>query len=160
LVEDDTGEIMATSKPKVVTVRVAIDSGAVRNTVSPDELPDGVEPSGVPNGPDYVGANNSVIKRYGSCRTTLEGVHGVVGCDWETADVTRPLHSVSQVTGPADAPARHNVLFSNRVGVVVPPGVVEEILKRVRPIVQYNREGNLYIAEMKMSSFPRPGVSQ
>ena len=36
LVEDDTGEIMATSKPKVVTVRVAIDSGAVRDTVSPD----------------------------------------------------------------------------------------------------------------------------
>ena len=160
LIEEDEGEIMAATRPKVVTIKAAMDSGAVRNTISPDDLPDGVEPAGNPSGRDFVGANGSNIKRYGPCRTLLDGQFGAVGCDWETADVTRPLHSVSQVTGPADDPLKQDVLFTNRKCVVVPPGVVEEILKKVKPIVQHNREGNLYLAEMRMSSFPRQGVSR
>jgi len=47
------------------------------------------------------------------------------------------------------------VLFNNDVCVVVPPGIVAEILKRVKPIAKYDREGNMYVGEMTMSSFHR-----
>ena len=71
--------------------------------------------------------------------------------------MTRALHSISTITGPADGPALHDVVFNNKVGVVVPPGFVEEILKHVKPIIEYQREGNLYLAEMTVSSFTRQG---
>jgi hypothetical protein len=34
---------------------------------------------------------------------------------------------------------------------------VDRILKEVKPITEYHREGNLYLAEMTMSSFGRQG---
>ena len=49
------------------------------------------------------------------------------------------------------------MLFDNGVCVVVPPGVVKEIMKRIKPILQYEREGNLYIADVEMLSSPRQG---
>ena len=51
--------------------------------------------------------------------------------------------------------AKQDVLFNNDVCVVVPPGIVAEILKRVTPIAKYDREGNLYVGEMTMSPFRR-----
>ena len=81
---------------------------------------------------------------------------GKVGCQYKVADVTRSLHSVTQITGPIDN-AQHDVLFSNKVGVVVPPGVVDEILKKVKPIAKYPRKGNLYCATMSVSGFTRQG---
>jgi hypothetical protein len=47
------------------------------------------------------------------------------------------------------------VLFNNDLCVVVPPGIVAEILKRVTPVAKYDREGNLYVGDMTMSSFRR-----
>ena len=69
------------------------------------------------------------------------------------------MHSVSAVAGPAGGPskAKQDVLFNNDLCVVVPPGIVNEILKRVKPVARYDREGNLYVGEMTMSSFPRQG---
>ena len=32
----------------------------------------------------------------------------------------------------------------------------EEILKRVKPILEYEREGGLYLADITLSSFTRP----
>ena len=52
------------------------------------------------------------------------------------------------------------MLFNNRVGVVVPPGVVDTVLKYVKPLMQYDREGELYVAEVTMSGFARPGRGQ
>ena len=51
------------------------------------------------------------------------------------------------------------MLFTAGKAVVVPAGVVEQVLKTVRPLMQYNREGDLYIAKLTMSSFPRQGVT-
>ena len=64
---------------------------------------------------------------------------------------------VSKTCGPPGGikNAKQDVLFNNDVCVVVPPGIVAEILKRVKPIAQYDREGNLYVGEMTMSSFHR-----
>jgi len=73
--------------------------------------------------------------------------------------VNRALHSVAKVCGPKGgiAVAKQDVLFDNDICVVMPPGVVKEILKRIKPIMQYEREGNLYIADLEVSSFHRQG---
>ena len=62
---------------------------------------------------------------------------------------------MSKVTGPRDGPGKQDVLFSNTKAVVVPPGIVTEILKRVKPVAVYEREGNLYVGKFEMSAFGR-----
>ena len=56
-----------------------------------------------------------------------------------------------------DPVGKRDVLFNNRYGVVVPPGIVDYIMKYVKPAARYDREGNLYLAEMTVSDFIRPG---
>ena len=70
------------------------------------------------------------------------------------ADVNRALHPVARVTGPKDGPGKQDVLFDNQVCVVVPLGTVKEILKRIKPLMRYQRGGNLYIDELSMTSLP------
>ncbi len=140
-----------------VTIRPAMDSGSVANVLHPSDLPAGAEPSPNTTGRHFAGAGGGRIERFGTCETLLEGEHGAVTCKWQLADVTRPLHSVGQVTGPVDGPPKTDVLFNNQKCVVVPPGVVAEILKKVKPIAEYKREGNLYLADMTMSVFGRQG---
>ncbi len=160
LLEDEESDAMLAAVAERVTIRPAMDSGSVANVVHPQHIPGDVEVKPNTTGNNFTGAGGSSIERYGTCKTLLESDHGAVGCNWDVADVTRPLHSVSQVTGPADKPAKTNVLFSNTTCVVVPPGIVEEILKHVKPIAEYKREGNLYIAEMSMSAFGRRGQKE
>ena len=71
--------------------------------------------------------------------------------------MSRPLNSVSKIAGPKDGPGKQDVLFNNRICVVVPPGIVDKILETVKPIMEYEREGNLYTAEVSMSAFGRQG---
>ncbi len=89
--------------------------------------------------------------------TELEGEHGSIGCDWDLADVSRALHSVSKVAGPYEGPGKQDIVFNNKRCVVVPPGVLGAIMKHVKAVAEYKREGNLYVAEMTMSSFQRQG---
>ena len=140
-----------------VRVRVALDSGAVANVINPGSLPSDAKPT--PNADDthFVGAGGGRIRKYGTYTSKLESEHGAVGCNWQVADVIRPLHSISTIAGPEEGPGLQDVLFNNKRCVVVPPGVVERILKEIQPIAQYDRCGNLYIAEMEMSSFGRRG---
>ena len=44
------------------------------------------------------------------------------------ADVTRPLHSASQVAGPYEGAGNQDVLSNNKRCVVVPPGEVEAVM--------------------------------
>ena len=125
--------------------------------IHPKNLPHDAEPKPNDTGRHFVGANNTTIERYGTCETILETPLGAVGCNWDLADVTRPLHSVSTVTGPIEGPGKQDVLFNNRLCVVVPPGVVDKILETIKPVMKYDREGNLYVAEMEMSTFRRQG---
>ena len=110
-------------------------------------------------GKHFVGASGERIIKHGTCATLLAGLHGKVGCRWKVADVTRALHSVSRVTGAPERPGSQDVLFNNRKCVVVPPGVVDEILKKVRPVAEYGRQGGLYLSDMAMSGFTRQGRS-
>ncbi len=149
---DEENENILAAAVEVVKVKVAMDSGAVANVIFPAALPADVQLTEDDSESWFVGAGGGRIRRYGSCKTKLHGAHGEVGCGWKVADVTRALHSVATVCGPVEAP-KQDVLFCAGRGVVVPPGIVEQILKRIKPIVEYPREGNLYIAEMEMSSF-------
>ena len=72
------------------------------------------------------------------------------------ADVTRPLHSVSRIAGPYEGEGNHDVLFNNKRCVVVEPDIVEAILKHLKPVAEYGRDGNLYLSEFTVSGFARP----
>ena len=138
---------------------VAIDSGSVDNIVHPDDLPDDVKV--VPNGPGvkhFKGANDSHIERYGTIATTLkqEGKPAIRG-DCIGADVSFALRSVSKVCGQPVAP-KQDVLFNASKCFVVAPGIVEQIMKHINAVAEYDRDGGLYTAEMTVSSFIRPGA--
>ena len=62
--------------------------------------------------------------------------------------------------GPADDAGNYDVLFNNKLGVVVPTRIVDKILEKIKPSLQYDRRGGLYCAEVKLSSFPRPALKQ
>ena len=107
----------------------------------------------------FVGANNSRIENYGTCVTTAQGANGAkVETGWTMAEVSRPLHSVSKICGPIEE-SKQDVLFNNRKCVVVPPGVVDRVLQHIAPLMQYDRQGGLYTAELELQGFTRPGVN-
>ena len=143
--------------PDEVRIRCAADSGAVDNVIGPEDLPRGATPAGNPEGKHFVGASGEHIERHGPCDTIIEGKHGKAACEWQVADVTRPLQSISRITGPEDGPGQHEVLFTNKAGYVIPAGHVEQILKKTKPIVEYERSGGLYLADLTLSSFTRRG---
>ena len=140
-----------------VKIKVAVDSGSVANVMHPKDLPKDAVPEPNTTGAHFTGAGGEVIEKFGTCLTELESEHGKVGCDWDLAEVNRALHSVSKICGPKGTPGKQDVLFNNGRCVVVPPGVLEAVMKHVRAIAEYKREGNLYLAEMTMSSFRRQG---
>ena len=148
-------EILRADIPDETTVEVAADTGAVANVINKNDLPKGVVPDGVVK-THFVGASDEHIENYGTCRTLLKGNIEDVVTEWQAADVSKALHSISATTGPEDGPGNHDVLFNNKIGVVVPPGVVNKILERIKPIFQYKRSGGLYTAKVKLSSFTRP----
>ena len=150
-------EELLASTSESTKIRVAMDSAAVNNVIHPEELPQSVEYTPNTTGKHFVGANNAHIENFGACTTLLTSKHGDVGCDWCLADVTRPLHSVAKVTGPKDGPGKQDVLFDNERCVVVAPGTVKKIMQHLKPVAEYEREGNLYLADMTLSSFRRPG---
>jgi hypothetical protein len=133
-------------------------SGSCRNVTHPKTLPAGVKVAPNANNKHFSGAGGEVIEKFGECTTSIEGEHGRVQCRWNVADVTRPLHSVSQIAGPYEGDGQLDVLFNNKRCVVVPPGVVEAVMKQVgTPIAEYHRDGNLYLSDFTMSDFVRQG---
>ena len=129
--------------------------------INPDDLPAGVIPAGNPTGKVFHGANSSPIRRYGHADTSMAQKGYVkIGSRWQCADVTRPLNSVSTVRGAYDGPGVQDVLFNNKTCYVVPPGVVERIMREIQAVAEYPREGNLYVAEMELSGFARQGRDQ
>ena len=147
--------------PEKVRVTVAMDSGAVRNVLHPDDLPRGVSTDPDTTGRHFVGPAGETITKHGTCATAMEGPHGKLGCNWAVADVTRTLNAVSQTTGPEEhATGHHDVLFNNKRCVVVPPGIVERIMKVVQPTAEYKRKGGLYLADVELSCLPESGFTR
>ena len=128
------------------------------NVIGPDELPQDAEI--VPNttGKHFRGANNAHIEKYGQAATILESDESRVSCEWAVSDVNQALHSVAKVTGPPKVAGKQDVLFDNDQCVVMPPGIVKALLKKTKPVMRYEPEGNLYLANLRMSSFIRQGA--
>ena len=147
-------------EPEVVKVRVAIDSAACDNVINPEELPSDAEYEPNETNKHFVGANESPIERYGSCKTVMTSKHGKVGCNWQMAAVSRALHSVGIVAGPKGGPGKQDVLFDNDHAYVVAPGVVKKMMEFLTPVAEYEREGNLYVGEVSLSSFTRQGAKK
>ena len=141
---------------KQIDIEVAIDSGSVVNVANPRHLP--ADAVVLPNtsGRHFNGANASHIENYGTCLTRLQDkkTNARVDCDWSVGEVTRPLHAVCKLTGTVAAP-KHDVLFTAGRAVVVPHGHVEDLLTKVRPLMQYDRKGDLFVAKLTMSTFAR-----
>ena len=53
-----------------------------------------------------------------------------------------------------------DVLFNNKTCYVVPPGIVAKIMETIKAVAEYPREGNLYLANVELSSFARQGQDQ
>ena len=68
---------------------------------------------------------------------------------------------MSQTSGPIEHPAgEQDVVFTNKASYVLPPGAVAEIIKKPKPAVEFPREGNLYLAELELSSFAGQGPAR
>ena len=160
LIEDDGGDTSLNALRQETRIRAAIGSGSCRNVTHPKTLLSGVEVTPSTTGKHVSGAGGEVIEKFGECMTTLGEPHGQVGCRWNVADVTRPLHSVSQIAGPYDGTGNQDVLFNNKRCVVVAPGVVEAIMKQISPVAEYHRDGNLYLSDFTMSDFVRQGQDE
>ena len=79
---------------------------------------------------------------------------------WSAADVHRPLHAVAKVTGTVEQP-KADVLFCAGKAVVVSAGPADRVFKTVKPMLQYEREGDLFIALLTLSeAFTGPGVAR
>ena len=90
----------------------------------------------------------------------MSSQHGDVGCNWQMAGVSRALHSVAVVAGPKNGPAKQDILINNEKAYVVAPGVVSRLMEKLKPVAEYEREGNLYVGEMTLQSFPRQGQKE
>ena len=140
------------------TIKVAMDSGACRHVAHPRTMPAGVKITPHSSGAHFSGAGGETIERFGDATIlgTLKNSAQVVN-KWNLADVVRPLHSVAEITGPADHhKGNYDVLFNNRRCVVVEAGVVEHVMQHLQAVSEYSREGNLYTAEMVLSPFGGP----
>ena len=135
-------------------------SAASANVINPDELPSDAVYEPNEDNKHFVGANDSFIERYGSCKTIMSSPHGDVGCNWQMAAVSRALHSVGIVAGPKGGPGKQDILFNNEKCYVVAPGIVAKIMEHCKAVAEYDREGDLYIGEMTMESFHRQGLEQ
>ena len=87
----------------------------------------------------------------------MSSKHGNVGCNWQMAAVSRALHSVGVVAGPKGGVGKQDILINNNKAYVVAPGIVAKLMEKLTPVAEYDREGNLYVGEVTLSSFHRPG---
>ena len=161
LLESDELEQLIANTVDEVTLQVAVDSGSCANVAHPDDMPKGaiIEPN--TEDKHFSGAGGDRIKKYCTCKTKCVGSAGEFTTDWSCAEVTRALHSVSKIAGPEDHPTGYqDVLFNNRRCCVVPPGIVDLIMSKVKAVAEYKRSGGLYLADITLSSFARQGPAR
>ncbi len=165
--ETDDDEIINAEEEK--EIEVAMDSGSVVHAVEPDDLPPSVEiKPPPPNSKNFVGAGGHGIKRHGKAEIILVQEDGTeVNVVSQVADVTRALHSTSQVCD-----SDKEVLFTKTDCFVVPDGALSRYLRGIKIFAKYGRRGGLWTAKMKVRDprrrreprpkqvFARPGATQ
>ena len=161
--DDNAGALMQVSA-EATKIAVVLDSGSVTSVIHPKDLPKTVTIVPNVNGRHFKGAGTAGhhIENYGTAKTSLRASPDSpdIACEWSAADVHRPLHAVVKVTGTVEQP-KADVLFCAGKAVVVPAGTVDRVLKTVKPLLQYDRKGDLFIAELTVSAgFPGPGAAR
>ena len=150
--EDDEEAIMAADEE--VEADVAVDSGCVAHVVGPDDVPGTVEIRHPPGKRrrGFKAANGSDMENYGEATVEMVQENGTaIASTFTVTDVTRPLHSTSQIcdTGSAACPDGHEVLYTKHGATVVPGGTLSRFLGSVRHVASYPRRGGLYVAKVK-----------
>ncbi len=143
--EQEDEEVLNTEEEK--EIEVAGDSGCVRHCICPEDLPGAVVVKPPPPGTrDFVGAGGDFIKRHGmaAVQTQQEGF-GPVNQVLQVADVTRALHSFSQI-----ADTEKEILITKSEATVVPAGALSKYLRYCKRLAMYGRRGGLYIGKMKI----------
>ena len=168
---DNEADPLLAATDDEVTVEVAQDSGCVCHVCCPEQLPASAIVQKPANGQmrRLVAANNTPIENYGITQVVMEQENGTeLGGSFQVADVSRPLHSTSQICDSKSrrCPDGHEVLFTQTTSIVVPAGALSRFLKHCRTIAEYPRKGGLYVAKMKLktpkpeSSFTRQGAGR
>ena len=81
-------------------------------------------------------------------------------CEWSAAEVARFLLAVVKLSGTIEGPKQH-ILFCAGKAVFAPVDVVDKVLKSIKPLLQYDRKGDLFIAELTVSAgSPQPGPTR
>ena len=112
---------MATVEDHSVMIEPASDSGAVAHVIRPEDMPKDVQIEVNTSNKRYSDASGGIVIRHGSATTKLTDADGrEMLCATQVADVVRPLHSVSQTTGTANGPALAGMVYTNKLGCVVP----------------------------------------
>ena len=168
---DDEGDQLLATTEHEVTVEVAQDSGCVCHVCCPEQLPGSAIVTKPADGKlrRLVAANNTPIQNHGITNVIMQQDDGSeLGGSFQVADVSRPLHSTSQICDSESrrCPEGHEVLFTRKTSIVVPAGALSRFLKHCRKIAEYPRKGGLYVAKMKLktpkpeSSFTRQGAGR
>ena len=161
--DDDSGALTQVSAQET-KIDVVLDSGSVTSVIHPKDLSRTVAIVLNIGGRHFKGAGTAGhhIENYGTAKTALRTSPDAVtiACEWSAADVHRALHAVVKVTGTVEQP-KADVSFCAGKAVVVPAGTVDKVLQTVKPKLQYDKKGDLFIAELTVSAgFPLQGAAR
>ena len=151
IIDEEVSEkiLAATEDQKIY---VTLDSGAVAHCANPKDLPGTIavmQPDGTRR---FVGANGQSIEHWGSAKVRLQQRDGQHTSNiFQVMDVCRPLHSVSMI-----ADNGFHTVFTKTGAVVIPAGILDDLLAKVDHVATYPRVGGLYVAEMVAKD---PGAS-
>ena len=114
---------------EVKKIKVAADTGARAHCTGPDDLPHDVVVEHAEQ-INVVGPTGQAIDHFGEAAIRLEQPDGShVSLRTQVVGVTRPLHSVSMICDGSGSPNKHNMLFTETCGYIVPAGVFDEVMK-------------------------------
>ena len=97
---------------------------------------------------NFNGAGGEPIKHYGRANVRMQQGNGNhISQEVQVMEVTRPLHSISMVCDN-----NFDVVFTKTEGLVIPAGLLDEVLAVVRQkvVAKYKRKGGLYVAKMRV----------
>ncbi len=95
---------------------------------------------------NFNGAGGEPIKHFGRATVRMQHEDGKhITQEVQVMEVTRLLHSISMVCDD-----NFDVVFTKTEGLVIPAGLLTEVLAFVREkvVAKYQRKGGLYVAKM------------
>ena len=123
---------------------VTLDSGAVAHCANPRDLPGTIEVQTCDEARNFVNATGNSIDHWGSAKVRLQQANGNhITNTFQVMDVCRPFHSVSMI-----ADQGYDTVFSKSGAVVIPAGLLDDLLATVKHVATYQRVGGLYVTEV------------